>query len=164
MSPYVRTVVTASGARAVQIVHSSRRGARDIEHIGSAHDDAELELLKAAARQRVAAGQGELDLGLAPAPPPGRGGALPITSSRMQHLWDALAHGYEVLGFEQAAGRDEVFRQLVLARIIEPTSKLDSLRVLEEVGIDPPLYRTVTRRLRVFATDSWRQQVAAACA
>ena len=64
MSPYVRTVKTASGARAVQIVHSSRRGSRDIEHIGSAHDDAELELLKAVATQRVQAGQGEFDLGL----------------------------------------------------------------------------------------------------
>jgi hypothetical protein len=69
----------------------------------------------------------------------GRLVGVPITSSRMAHLWDALAHGYEVLGFEQAAGGDEVFRQLVLARIIEPTSKLDSLRVLEEVGIDPPV-------------------------
>jgi len=35
-----------------------------------------------------------------------------------------------VLGFEQAVSGDEVFDQLVLARIIEPTSKLDSLRVL----------------------------------
>lgn len=59
-------VKTASGAQAVQIVHSSRRGSRDIEHIGSAHDDAELEVLKAAARQRLAEGQGELDLDLAP--------------------------------------------------------------------------------------------------
>ena len=40
--PYVRTVKTASGATAVQIVHSSHRGSRDIEHIGSAHDEAEL--------------------------------------------------------------------------------------------------------------------------
>lgn len=160
---YVRTVKTASGARAVQIVHSSRRGSRDIEHIGSARDDAEVELLKAAARQRLAAGQGELDLGLAPAEPAGHG-PLPITSSRMGHLWDALAHAYAVLGFDQAAGGDAVFRQLVLARIIEPTSKLDSLRVLEEAGIAPAVYRTVTRRLPVFATDSWRQNVAAACA
>jgi len=45
--PYVRTVKTASGATAVQIVYSSRRGSRDIVHIGSAHDDVELELLKA---------------------------------------------------------------------------------------------------------------------
>jgi hypothetical protein len=48
----------------VQIVHSSRRGARDIEHLDSAHDEQELETLKAAARQRTAAGQAELDLGL----------------------------------------------------------------------------------------------------
>ena len=130
--PYVRTVKTASGATAVQIVYSSHRGSRDIEHLGSAHDGAELELLKAAARQRLAAGQGELDLGLAVGAP---GGPLPITSSRMGHLHDALSRAYEVLGFGRAAGGDEVFRQLVLARIIEPTSKLDALRVLEEAGL-----------------------------
>ena len=128
MSPYVRTVKTASGATAVQIVHSSRRGSRDIEHIGSAHDDAQVEVLKAAARQRLAAGQGELDLGLERTEPGRRGaggGPLPITSSRMGHLLEALTHVYRVLGFERAAGGDEVFRQLVLARIIEPVSKLD---------------------------------------
>jgi hypothetical protein len=31
------------------------------------------------------------------------GAALPIASSRMGHLWDALTHAYQVLGFEQAA-------------------------------------------------------------
>ena len=75
----MRTVKTASGATAVQIVPA--RG-RDIEHIGSAHDDAELEVLKAAARYRLTAGQAGLDLGLdfAAAMPAGaRGGPLPIT-------------------------------------------------------------------------------------
>jgi hypothetical protein len=62
--PYVRTVKTASVATAAQIVYASHRGSRDIEHIGSAHDDAELELLKAVARQRLGAGQGEFGLGL----------------------------------------------------------------------------------------------------
>jgi hypothetical protein len=147
---YVRTVRTASGARAVQIVHSQRRGSRDIEHIGSAHTDADLELLKAVARQRLAAGQGELELRL-PGSPAGGGAALPITSSRMGHLLDGLARGYQVLGFGAATGRDEVFRALVLARIIEPTSKLDSLRVLEEAGMVPPSYRTVQRRLRRYS-------------
>jgi hypothetical protein len=147
---YVRTVRTASGARAVQIVHSQRRGARDIEHIGSAQTDADLELLKAVARQRLAAGQGELELQL-PGSPANGGAALPITSSRMGHLLDALARGYHVLGFAAATGRDEVFQALVLARIIEPTSKLDSLRVLTEAGLDPPSYRTVQRRLRLYA-------------
>jgi hypothetical protein len=39
--------------------------------------------------------------------------------------------------------------QLVLARIIEPTSKLDSARVLEETGISAPSYRTLLRRLPI---------------
>jgi hypothetical protein len=47
---YVRTVKTASGAIAVQIVWSTRRSSRQIEHLGSAHDDGEVEALKAAAR------------------------------------------------------------------------------------------------------------------
>jgi hypothetical protein len=159
--PYVRTVKTASGATAVQIVYSSHRGSRDIKHIGSAGDDAELELLKAAARRRLAAGQGELDLGLGTA---AAGGPLPITASRMGCLLDALEHACRVLGLDQAAGGDEVFGGLVLVRIIEPVSKLDSLRVLEEAGVAAASYRTVKRRLPAYAKGAWRQQISAACA
>ena len=162
---YVRTVKTASGARAVQIVHGSRRGARRIEHLGSAHDDQELEALKVAARQRLAGGQGELELGLGTAAVAATGSApLPITSSQMSHLWQALGTVYEVLGFDRAVGGDEVFRQLVLARIIEPTSKADSLRVLAEVGVDTPSYSTLNRRLPTYATERFRQKLATACA
>jgi hypothetical protein len=50
---YVRTVKTSSGATAVQIVWSSRRGSRRIEHLGSGHGDAELEALNAAASYRT---------------------------------------------------------------------------------------------------------------
>jgi hypothetical protein len=79
------------------------------------------------------AGQLQLDLGLETA---GASGPLAITSSRMGHLVDALGRGYRVLGLDEAAGGDEVFRQMVLARVIEPASKLDSLRVLE-AGVAP---------------------------
>lgn len=102
-----------------------------------------------------------LDLGLDAA---GASGPLPITSSRMGHLWDALCRAYRALGFEEAAGGDEVFRDLVLAGIIEPTSKLDTARVLGEVGLTPVSYRTVTRRLPIYAQSDWRRQLAAACA
>lgn len=158
---YVRTVKTASGAIAVQIVWSSRRGARKIEHLGSAHDDAEVAALKAAAETRIAAGQGELDLGVA-----GRSASdpLPITSSKATHLWDALRHGYDVLGFDKAADGDEVFAQLVLARIIEPTSKSDSLRVIAEAGMTPPSYPTLNRRLPKYAKATFRQVLSATCA
>lgn len=102
----------------MQIVHSSRRGSRDIEHVGSAHDDAELAALKAAATQRLAAGQRELDLDLGTAAAVvSSSGPLEIVSSRAAHLWVALSRAYDSLGFDRAAGGDEVFRHLVLARI-----------------------------------------------
>jgi hypothetical protein len=151
---YVRTVKTASGAIAVQIVWSSRRGSRSIEHVGSAHSDAQLEALKAAAQQRIVDGQGVLDLGLGSVE---IGSApLEIIGSRAEYLWDALCAAYEALGLGRAASDDEVFRDMVLARIIEPTSKADSLRVLAEAGVDAVAYRTVTRRLPGYAKASFR--------
>jgi hypothetical protein len=152
----------------VQIVHGSRRGARTIEHVGSGHDELVLEALKAAARQRLAGGQAQLDLGLDPAATAvvaaGASGPLEIASSRMGHLWDGLCSVYDALGFARAVGGDEVFRQLVLARIIEPTSKADSLRVLAEVGVDAVSYPTLNRRLGGYAADGFRRKLAAACA
>jgi hypothetical protein len=62
---YLRTVKTSSGAMAVQIVWSSRRGSRSIEQLGSAHDEAGLDALNAAAAERLAAGLAELGLGVA---------------------------------------------------------------------------------------------------
>jgi len=161
---YVRTVKTSSGATAVQVVWSSRRGSRRIEHLGSAHAPEDVEALKAAARQRLVDGQGEFDLGLGVAAAAASGGPLEITASRASQLWDALCRVYDLLGFDKATGADEVFRQLVLARIIEPTSKQDSLRVLDETGVEPASYRTVKRHLPVFAKDTFRQALSAACA
>jgi hypothetical protein len=120
-----------------------------------------LEALKAAARQRLAAGQLELDLGPTG---PGPSGPLEIASSRMGHLLDALGRAYDALGFPQATEGDEVFRQLMLARIIEPASKQDSLRVLEEAGAPAPSYPTLNPRLPAWAEEPWRQGLSEACA
>jgi hypothetical protein len=50
------------------------------------------------------------------------------------------------------------------ARIIEPTSKVDALRVLSETGVESPAYRTLKRRLPIFAKPDFRQALSAACA
>jgi hypothetical protein len=125
------------------------------------HDEVQLAALKSAAAARLAAGQTELDLGLSGGVEPG---TLPITSSRMSHQWDALCTAYRILRFESATKGDSVFRDRVLARIIEPTSKIDAARVLEEVGVDAASYATVKRRLRGYALPKWRQSLATACA
>ena len=102
---YVRTVRTSSGAVAVQVVWKSRRGSRDIEHFGSAHTNAEVEVLKAVAAQRIAAGQDPLPLDVAAAQEPL---ALEILPSRMGRLLDAIAAVYGQLGFDKATGGDAV--------------------------------------------------------
>ena len=79
----MRTVRTAT---AVQVVYSSQRGSQEIEHLGSTHDEAEPEALKAAAQERLAAVQGVLDLGAGFGGAPGE--PMPITASRMSHLLD----------------------------------------------------------------------------
>jgi hypothetical protein len=56
-----------------------------------------------------------------------------------------------------------LFRDLLLARIIEPTSKLEGRRVLTEAGITAS-YRTLNRRLPVFAKQSRRQGGRGICA
>ena len=80
---YVRTVRTSSGPVAVQRVWKYRGRSRDIERLRSAHTDAEVEVLKAVAAQRIAAGQDELPIGV---PAMQRAETLEITSSRMGRL------------------------------------------------------------------------------
>lgn len=75
MVAYVRTVKTKSGAMAVQIVWSSRRGARSIEHVGSAHDAVELAALNTAAARRLTEGQQTLDFDVGDAEIVGAGSA-----------------------------------------------------------------------------------------
>lgn len=160
---YVRTVKTASGATAVQIVWSSSKGSRRIDHLGSAHTSAEVEALKAAGRQRIDAGQGVLDLGIEASATVSGGGLPQIVGSRAGLLIDAITDVYAHLGLVDAVD-DEVFFQLVAARIIEPTSKEDSLRVLDEMGIEPVSYPTIKRRLPGYATEVFRHNIARACA
>lgn len=161
----MRVVPTASKARAVQIIWSWRGGAPDIEHLGSGHTDAEVALLQSAAYRKIAGkDQQQLNLGLDEEPASGQAGTasapmgsgVTITRMRMGPLIDALTRIYKALGFDDATGDDEVFYQQVIARLVEPTSKYDSLRVIEEIGLDPVSYATVKRRLPRYAAKEFQ--------
>jgi hypothetical protein len=71
----------------VQVVWSSRRGSRRIEHLGSAHGADELAALTVVAAQRIVAGQQQLELGLDAGVAVG---PLEVVGSKAAHLWDAL--------------------------------------------------------------------------
>jgi hypothetical protein len=143
----------------VQIVHKRSRQVVGIEHIGSAHGDTELAVLMEVARQRLHEGQGVLDL--LPAGDTPAGSSARVVGACSQLLWDVLGDAYGTLGFD-AVG-DEAFKALVLARIVEPTSKADTIRVLAEVGVPAPSLRTIFRSLRRAVDGDYRNTLAKAC-
>src|SRR5690242_8538978 len=127
--------------------------------------------------------QGVLDLGVTPqarrvamVPAPGQpalfgGGPAPgprpvvprartlKTASGL--LYDVLAGVYADLGFD-ALG-DEVFRDLVIARVVEPASLLDVDRVLAEMGRVSASLSTRKRTLRRCFDGNYRDRLAELC-
>lgn len=182
---WIRRVRTASGATAVQIAESVDGRRRIVRHVGSARDDAELGLLVEQARRLLADdAQRELDLGITPkavkadmvGPPAATlftdasAGPAPrqlvtraqVLKSCSGLLYDALAGVYADLGFDDAVD-DQVFRDLVIARVVEPTSLLDVDRVLAEMGRTSASLSTRKRTLRRACGGGYRAQIAAAC-
>lgn len=158
MSPFLRKVKTASGATAVQIV-VKRHGIRTIlEHLGSAHDEAELAALMRIGHDKLHANQPMLEL---PTQRGVRPGVAVIRGKRSQLLVDVVRDSWERLGFDVID--DEAFFQLVLARLVEPTSKLDSLRVVADLGLAPVHLSTVKRSLKRCADKDYREKIAHAC-
>ena len=86
-------------------------------------------------------------------------GKVVSTSSLL--LWDVLVRAYAELGFEALA--DNAFRAMVLARIVEPASKADTLRVLEEIGVACPTVRTLFRALTRCQDRDYRGRLSTAC-
>ncbi len=156
MGLFIRKVRTASGATAVQIASKQYGVQKIVEHIGSAHTPEDLEFLLEVARTKIQAGQLAFDLDrLAPQ----KVTATPeIVGSQARVLWDVLEHAYREVGFD-SVGTDS-FKRLVLARIIEPTSKADTIRVLAEIGVKSPSLRTIWRTLARCVEEDWRSQLA----
>ena len=165
--PRIRVVPTASGARAVQVIWYYRDNKPVLDHIGSAHTDEQLALLKAKAQQLIDDQQPRLVLGTDTAGVQMTGSLeapLAVVGERAGYLIDAIRSVYRRLGFDAATGGDEVFENLVIARIVKPGSKLDSIETLAEIGIRSASYRTIKRRLPLYAKPGFQDQLTRACA
>ena len=87
--------------------------------------------------------------------------AARVVGTSSELLYDVLAHLYSALGFDVVG--NEVFRDLVVARVVEPTSILDTGRVLTDLGRTPASVKTMRRTLGRAQQGKYREQVAGAC-
>lgn len=169
MPPKIRTVPTASGATAVQVIWGYKNRKPVLDHIGSAHTDEKLALLTAQAQRLIDGDQLGLDLGIGNevtmlAGTGAHDNPVPITSERAGHLIDAIRGAYQQLTLGHASEDDPVFFDLVAARLIYPGSKFESIETLAEVGVASASYRTIQRRLPIYATTIFRDRITRALA
>ena len=154
-----------------------------VAHVGSARTEAELGILIERAREMLAdPAQGAFDLGIEPAVPrarlvappaaalfdagprdaaPAAAGPARVVSTDSRLLFQALGGIYDDLGFD-ALG-DDVFRGLVLARVVEPTSILDTGRALADLGHAAASDKTMRRTLARCADRGYRDRIAEIC-
>ena len=151
---FIRKVKTKSGATAVQIAYSAYGKIVKIEHIGSAHNLSDLETLISLAKKKLKDRQSslfespsELD--------------VVIEESVSSVLYEALSNCYGHLDFN--ALEDSEFANLVIARLVEPTSKIDSIRVLEELGVTGISNTAIHRCLKRVIANNYRDQLAKLC-
>lgn len=156
---YIRKVKTDSGATAVQIVQKVHGRIVKLKHIGSAHNDVDLKVLIDLAKQQLVGNQQSLFRNLVGVSTSPLTVGIKITFSDL--LRSVLTEQYERLGFNRLA--DEDFANLCLARIVEPTSKLDSLRVLADLGITGLSKNRLYRCLAKSVEQDYRTTISQLC-
>lgn len=187
MSRFVARGRSASGAVTVQVVEKVGSRVVSRTHVGSAHTDADLAVLLERAERLLRPDQEAFDLGelarsasmeevadwtkpleeargarLRGRPASSAASSGVVVGQPARVLWQVLTDSYSRLGF--TALGDETFMKIVLARIVEPTSKIDALRVLDRLGVDRPASeKTVYRMLARVNTAKYRDKLAQAC-
>lgn len=153
---FIRKVKTASGATAVQIVCKSKGRIVKVEHIGSAHTEMELKVLISLANKRLHEGQQLLfpDADVSSF-------RIGLKQSYSRLLFQVLKEQYQDLGFSGLD--DKYFSYLCIARIVEPTSKLDSLRVLADLGIGNLSKDRLYRCLSGVVSKDYRTTISSIC-
>jgi hypothetical protein len=134
MADHIRTVKTASGATAVQIVRYEKRKRIIVSHLGSAHNEEEILALKEEASRQIE--ETAIQRNLFEKEKPKKSSVLVLSKS--QYLGDRYTFLYEVINqlfrkFRFHELNNQLLTDLVLMRIVLPASKLESLEYLAEM-------------------------------
>lgn len=152
---YIRKVKTKSGATAVQVIRKQTGRIVSLQHIGSAHTEYELSVLLALAQGQLHKDQPSLFKETQ------KTLKLTLRRSSSDLLFRVVRLQYQALGFDTLEDPD--FVHLCVARMVEPTSKLDSLRVLADLGITGLTKDRLYRCLNRIITGNYRAVIQHAC-
>lgn len=126
----IRVVKTASKAKAVQVVQYQSNRRIVLQHIGSAHNDADLEELMMVAEEWIKDYSGQLSV--FPEQSPNKVLHLnhcTFVGVRYRYFYEQIKLIQHSLGFDSI---QPLLNDLVSIRIFEPASKLRSLELLEK--------------------------------
>ncbi len=138
----VRIVPTASGKNAVQVV-SKRYGKLTVhKHIGSFATDEEKTLLLSQADTFIHQGQTSLFEVLATFRP----ADVAVSENRPLFLYQLLSAIYDKVGLNSFP--DTLIKDLIIARIYQPASKLETAEILADLFDKEYSIRTVYRHLK----------------
>lgn len=151
---FIRKVKTGSGATAIQIVRKEKGKIVKIEHIGSAHNKDELQLLLVLAKRKMHKSQISLF-------PEEKKLKITLEKSYSRLLFNVLENQYNKLGFDKL--NDPDFSYLCLARLVEPVSKFDSIRVLSDLGVNQLSKDKLYRCLKRVISKNYRDQIENIC-
>lgn len=165
---FIRTTRTASLATAIQIVRYENRRKIIVKHIGSGRTPEEILSLKQLARNWIEQATHQQPLFVTTGKP--TSALLPLDKSeylgaRYTFIYDALSQLLRIFNFHKL--KNQFLLDLVIIRIIQPTSKLESLEYLSEMfGIQygksslyqalfsfPSLKSSIEEKVVAFAKD-----------
>lgn len=140
----VRTVKTSSGKHALQIVSKHKGKLTVHKHIGSYDDDTKKQALYDKARKYIQDKSGQINLldYLSSV----RFKDISITESRPLFAYWLFSQIYDKIGFSSYP--DEIIRDLVIARLYYPASKLETQEILADLFGRTYSLKTIYRHLK----------------
>jgi len=152
----IRTVKTASGNFAVQVV-SKRKGKLTVhKHIGSYKTDGEKSQLLFEANSFINTHDTFQEYLFRDKEVPFESSDIKITKSQPLFLYTLLCTVYDQLGFDKCA--DPLIRDLIVARVYRPVSKRETVEVLRDSFGKNYSLKTVYRHLKTAIDEDLKDQ------
>ena len=139
----------------IKIISKEGRIRVGVEHIGIAHNETELKMLLALSRERLRdKHQEEFKFKEFEEEKENK-----IIQKRTysKYLYDTLSEVYNRIGIKEI--EDEIFRKIIISRVIRPASKHETIEILEDLGLESPTDIGIWRSLRRCEKLKYRQKI-----